>query len=96
MSDLANTKYKKFPFNTEGAEKIKTSVEKHEILTKQRKSVVELFKSYSIYKGLVKEPTRLLDSLTTLGRVIVYLVPLMVDEKVDPNQFGTLPLVPLR
>ncbi len=28
MSDLTNTKYRQFPFNTEGAEKIKTSVEK--------------------------------------------------------------------
>ncbi len=28
MSDLTNTKYRKFPFNEEGAEKIKTSVDK--------------------------------------------------------------------
>ncbi len=48
--------------------------DKKEYLIKSvlRKSVSELFEAYSGYKGNEKHPNRLLDALTTQGKVLMY------------------------
>ena len=45
-----------------------------EIKKNVRKSLYSLFSAYSRYKGNTNEPARLLDSLTTQGRVLMYQI----------------------
>ena len=45
-----------------------------EITKNIRKSLYSLFSAYSRYKGNTNEPARLLDSLTTQGRVLMYQI----------------------
>ena len=40
-----------------------------------RKSIFRLFQDYSIYKGNENHPNRLLDALTTQGKVLMYEIP---------------------
>ena len=48
---------------------------KEEAINKQlSKSIFELFQEYSRYKGNNEQPNRLLDSLTTQGKVILYRI----------------------
>lgn len=48
---------------------------KASILSQLRKNISNLFQEYSIYKGNESHPNRLLDALTTQGKVIMYEIP---------------------
>lgn len=60
---------------------------KDAILKEQRKAIFDLFKAYSSYKGAETEPERLLDFLTTQGRIIMYQLPIPpVEHNLDLSQ----------
>lgn len=46
-----------------------------EIKSALRKSIFRLFQDYSTYKGNISYPNRLLDALTTQGKVLMYEIP---------------------
>lgn len=45
------------------------------IKSKLREGIFQLFRDYSIYRGNKEHPDRLLDALTTQGKVIMYEIP---------------------
>ena len=69
ITDLSNDNVIVFAFsiyNSKAEEKIKYNL---------RSGIFNLFRDYSIYKGNKDFPNRLLDALTTQGKVIMYEIP---------------------
>lgn len=59
----------------------------HAIKESLRKNIINLFSDYSKYKGNQANPKRLLDSLTTQGKVLMYEIPYQVITH-EPGYFG--------
>lgn len=76
MTDFSATNIVVFAFS------IYDNKHEHLIRLKNRLAIQELFYSYAIFKGQNKEPFRLLDALTTQGRIITYEIP-CYDEQND-------------
>ena len=76
MTDFSATNIVVFAFS------IYDKKQEYFIRLKNRLAIQELFYSYAIFKGRNKEPLRLLDALTTQGRIITYEIP-CYDEQSD-------------
>lgn len=64
--------------------------DKPQIIKSFRKAVLDLFANYAKYKSLKITPERLLDSLTTQNRIIMYQLPIPgVKHDSKDNEFGT-------
>ena len=54
--------------------------ESYAIKAEHRKAINQLFTSYAKYKGFKEEPERLLDALTTQGRILTYEIPSITND----------------
>ncbi len=63
---------------------------KPQIIKSYRKAIFDLFTNYAKYKSIKITPERLLDSLTTQNRIIMYQIPVTgVKHDSKENDFGT-------
>lgn len=69
ITDLSNDNVIVFAFS------IYDYDDEENIKAKLREGIFQLFRDYSIYKGNNDNPDRLLDALTTQGKVIMYEIP---------------------
>lgn len=69
ITDLSNDNTIVFAFS------IYNYDDEENIKSKLREGIFQLFRDYSIYRGNREHPDRLLDALTTQGKVIMYEIP---------------------
>ena len=74
MTDFSSNKKIIFAFS------IFDEKQSYAIKSDHRKAVNRMFASYAVFKGYQNEPERLLDALTTQGRILTVEIPHIVND----------------